>query len=338
MPRLTMALSSTSRTRIIARCSRARSGRGGYRMVRRRRGPGSACPAARGTISVGTQTESTQPSPGEDSRLEVAAGQHRARACRRRRSGGPAAARRALGESKPTPSSPRSARPRRPGAAAARRRASHGRGAHVRERLARGSTRARAPSAGCSSPTSSIASSSSTPVSLPTARASCAGADQRQRLAGVRPQPDDDLARLAGRLARVLRQLARLAGGALGIALDPARERQRREPDARHRLRERSCMSRASRARSASAAAGPAPRPAPDSASAWRSSSRRAAAPAIATSEVQRGQADVGLEHVGIGRPRHARATSSRRRRAAARTRRAAPARRAAPRAARCPA
>ena len=62
---------------------------------------------------------------------------------------------------------------------------------------------------------------------------------QRQRLAAVRAQPDDDLARLARRLAGVLREPARLQRRALGVALDPARQRQRREPDPRHRLGQR---------------------------------------------------------------------------------------------------
>ena len=62
---------------------------------------------------------------------------------------------------------------------------------------------------------------------------------QRQLLARVGAQPDDDLARLARRLPRVVGEPPRLVGGALRVALDPARERERREAHARHRLGQR---------------------------------------------------------------------------------------------------
>ena len=62
---------------------------------------------------------------------------------------------------------------------------------------------------------------------------------ERELLAGVGAQPDDDLARLAGGLACVLGQPPRLLGGARRVALDPARERERREAHARHGLGQR---------------------------------------------------------------------------------------------------
>ncbi len=63
---------------------------------------------------------------------------------------------------------------------------------------------------------------------------------QRQRrVAIVRAQARDDLARLAGRLARVLREPARLLRRPLRVALDLARERERREPDPRDGLGQR---------------------------------------------------------------------------------------------------
>ena len=72
MPRRTIALSSTSRTLITAMCTPGRSARDGIGRLGvggapRARGCGRS--ARRGAISVGTQTDSTQPSPGADSTL-----------------------------------------------------------------------------------------------------------------------------------------------------------------------------------------------------------------------------------------------------------------------------
>ena len=58
------------------------------------------------------------------------------------------------------------------------------------------------------------------------------GGRQRQLLARVGAQPDDDLARLARRLAGVLGQLARLDRRRRRVALDVAREPERREAHA----------------------------------------------------------------------------------------------------------
>ena len=255
MPRRTIALSSTSRTRITAMCTPARRA-GRYRRPSAARRWGCAAPAARrrlralggasrarARLGAGTQTDSTQPSPGADSTHQVAAGQLRALAHAGDAEVAPAGevvevvrhleAVAVVGD--------------REHGAAAERPQPHarpwwrGRGARRCAAPRAGSTRARGRRRRRARPRPRSRARARTPVAADQRSASACSAigsgSGASPSSARRPVMSSRASLVACRASSASRRASSAAPGR--VALDPARERERREPDPRDGLGQR---------------------------------------------------------------------------------------------------
>ena len=249
MPRRTIALSSTSRTRITAMCTPARRA-GPYRTARRRLGgrlrrAGGGAGASRRASGGRDPDRQHAALPGRGLDAQVPAGQLRALAHADDAEVAPARELvQVVGRPRsPSPSSAIVSTARPPSVRSRTATARRARVAlDVAQRLAQDPLQLARGDGVAARPRPRSRASSRTPLR---GRPALRLGPQRHRAAAARrpsssvAQARDDLARLARRLARVLGEPPRLGRRALRVALDPARERERGEADARDGLGQR---------------------------------------------------------------------------------------------------